>query len=335
MKGVYQRRESKKIIIMIMRHVYGTREVPKGVKGVYMKKAIARRSEELKKARIVCKKGKVSYIVFIRSNEKGGSLSDHFFPLPCCCSFLQFLSFWCPQSLYFPVAFSLLFFFIYSLFLQCPQSCLSPVALSLLFVFSCFPSSQCLQSYFSLQLIYCYFFIIATLSFQCPNSSFYLLLFHRCFFFHILCHCSVFRAVVSSVGLSLQFVFILSLLLVASEMFFCPQLFFPVALVLLSFFICFIFVVSSDNFFFLLLFSSCYFFHILPPSQHPQSCFIPVTRTLFPFLHRYDWNLWYRWSVGLERQMAAFKLVLQVIFCSPPGAQWKEWKDGVQARPLK
>ncbi|XP_066960027.1 kinase D-interacting substrate of 220 kDa B isoform X4 [Macrobrachium rosenbergii] len=50
---------------------------------------------------------------------------------------------------------------------------------------------------------------------------------------------------------------------------------------------------------------------------------------------RYDWHLWYRWSVVLERQMAALKLVLQVIFCSPPGPQWKEWKDGVQARPLK
>ncbi|XP_068222822.1 kinase D-interacting substrate of 220 kDa B-like isoform X3 [Palaemon carinicauda] len=50
---------------------------------------------------------------------------------------------------------------------------------------------------------------------------------------------------------------------------------------------------------------------------------------------RYDWHVWYRWSVILERQMAALKLVLQVIFCSPPGPQWKEWKDGVQARPLK
>ncbi|XP_071550191.1 uncharacterized protein Arms isoform X4 [Panulirus ornatus] len=50
---------------------------------------------------------------------------------------------------------------------------------------------------------------------------------------------------------------------------------------------------------------------------------------------RYDLHMWYRWSVSLEKHMAAFKLVLQVIFCSPPGAQWKEWKDGVQARPLK
>ncbi|KAK7023667.1 hypothetical protein SK128_026823 [Halocaridina rubra] len=50
---------------------------------------------------------------------------------------------------------------------------------------------------------------------------------------------------------------------------------------------------------------------------------------------RYDWHLWYRWSVILEKQMAALKLVLQVMFCSPPGPQWKEWKDGVQARPLK
>ncbi|KAL7648710.1 UNVERIFIED_CONTAM: hypothetical protein RMT77_000617 [Armadillidium vulgare] len=50
---------------------------------------------------------------------------------------------------------------------------------------------------------------------------------------------------------------------------------------------------------------------------------------------KYDWNLWYKWSVGLATQMAAFKLVAQVIFCSPPGNQWKEWKDGVQAKPLK
>ena len=33
--------------------------------------------------------------------------------------------------------------------------------------------------------------------------------------------------------------------------------------------------------------------------------------------------------------MASIRLVMQVIFCSPPGPQWKEWKDGVQARPLK
>ncbi|XP_063845071.1 kinase D-interacting substrate of 220 kDa B-like isoform X8 [Scylla paramamosain] len=68
------------------------------------------------------------------------------------------------------------------------------------------------------------------------------------------------------------------------------------------------------------------------------SIFILLTFFLFIISHssrRYDWNLWYRWSVGLERQMSAFKLVLQVIFCSPPGAQRKEWKDGVQARPLK
>ncbi|XP_050730432.1 kinase D-interacting substrate of 220 kDa B-like isoform X8 [Eriocheir sinensis] len=66
--------------------------------------------------------------------------------------------------------------------------------------------------------------------------------------------------------------------------------------------------------------------------------FVLLTFFLFILSHssrRYDWNLWYQWSVKLERQMAAFKLVLQVIFCSPPGAQWKEWKDGVQARPLK
>nr|XP_045615687.1 kinase D-interacting substrate of 220 kDa B-like isoform X5 [Procambarus clarkii] len=50
---------------------------------------------------------------------------------------------------------------------------------------------------------------------------------------------------------------------------------------------------------------------------------------------RYDLHIWYKWSVSLEKHMAAFKLVLQVIFCSPPGTQWKEWKDGVQARPLK
>ncbi|XP_045107810.1 kinase D-interacting substrate of 220 kDa B-like isoform X3 [Portunus trituberculatus] len=68
------------------------------------------------------------------------------------------------------------------------------------------------------------------------------------------------------------------------------------------------------------------------------SIFILLTVFLFIISHssrRYDWNLWYRWSVGLERQMSAFKLVLQVIFCSPAGAQRKEWKDGVQARPLK
>lgn len=50
---------------------------------------------------------------------------------------------------------------------------------------------------------------------------------------------------------------------------------------------------------------------------------------------KYEWHLWYKWSVVLEKQMASLKLVLQVIFCSPPGPQWKEWKDGVQARPLK
>ncbi|CAL4067998.1 unnamed protein product [Meganyctiphanes norvegica] len=50
---------------------------------------------------------------------------------------------------------------------------------------------------------------------------------------------------------------------------------------------------------------------------------------------RYDWPMWFKWSVSLERQMASLKLVLQVIFCSPPGPNFKDWKDGVQARPLK
>ncbi|XP_076046532.1 ankyrin repeat-rich membrane spanning isoform X4 [Oratosquilla oratoria] len=50
---------------------------------------------------------------------------------------------------------------------------------------------------------------------------------------------------------------------------------------------------------------------------------------------RYDWEMWYKWSLALARQMASFKLVLQVTFCSPPGPQWKEWKGGVQAPPLK
>ncbi|XP_042204947.1 kinase D-interacting substrate of 220 kDa B-like isoform X3 [Homarus americanus] len=66
--------------------------------------------------------------------------------------------------------------------------------------------------------------------------------------------------------------------------------------------------------------------------------FVSLTLFLVVVWHgsrRYEWHLWYRWSVSLERQMAAFKLVLQVIFCSPPGSQWKEWKDGVHARPLK
>ncbi|KAK4298504.1 hypothetical protein Pmani_029160 [Petrolisthes manimaculis] len=66
--------------------------------------------------------------------------------------------------------------------------------------------------------------------------------------------------------------------------------------------------------------------------------FLVATLVLFLIWHgsrKYDWQLWYRWSVALERQMASFKLVLQVMFCSPPGNQWKDWKDGVQARPLK
>ncbi|XP_037785034.1 kinase D-interacting substrate of 220 kDa B-like isoform X1 [Penaeus monodon] len=68
------------------------------------------------------------------------------------------------------------------------------------------------------------------------------------------------------------------------------------------------------------------------------SVFLVITLFLVAVWHgsrRYDWHLWYRWSVALAHQVAAFKLVLQVIFCSPPGPQWKEWKDGVQARPLK
>ncbi|KAG0717264.1 Kinase D-interacting substrate [Chionoecetes opilio] len=66
--------------------------------------------------------------------------------------------------------------------------------------------------------------------------------------------------------------------------------------------------------------------------------FILLTFLLFIISHgsrRYEWNVWHRWSVALEKQMSAFKLVMQVVFCSPPGAQRKDWKDGVQARPLK
>ncbi|CAL4079843.1 unnamed protein product, partial [Meganyctiphanes norvegica] len=48
-----------------------------------------------------------------------------------------------------------------------------------------------------------------------------------------------------------------------------------------------------------------------------------------------DWDMWFKWSVWLEEYMESFKLVMQVIFCSPPGSQWKEYKEEPHAKPLR
>ncbi|CAL4201954.1 unnamed protein product, partial [Meganyctiphanes norvegica] len=60
-----------------------------------------------------------------------------------------------------------------------------------------------------------------------------------------------------------------------------------------------------------------------------------VLTTIWHGSRKYDWPFWFRWSILLEEYIASIKVVLQVIFCSPPGPQWKEWKEGSQAKPLK
>lgn len=50
---------------------------------------------------------------------------------------------------------------------------------------------------------------------------------------------------------------------------------------------------------------------------------------------RYEFQLWYWLSVQMEQYMSGLKLVMQVIFCSPPGPQYRDWKESISVRPLK
>ncbi|KAK9503786.1 hypothetical protein O3M35_010270 [Rhynocoris fuscipes] len=47
---------------------------------------------------------------------------------------------------------------------------------------------------------------------------------------------------------------------------------------------------------------------------------------------RYNWDLAYNLSVAIIHKMNALKVILQVIFCHPPGAQWNE---SVRAQPIR
>ncbi|KAL0272477.1 UNVERIFIED_CONTAM: hypothetical protein PYX00_005429 [Menopon gallinae] len=47
---------------------------------------------------------------------------------------------------------------------------------------------------------------------------------------------------------------------------------------------------------------------------------------LWCFGKRYDWNWPYQLSTNLARQLDSYRLILQVMFCHPPGAQWNDSK---------
>ncbi|XP_073984772.1 ankyrin repeat-rich membrane spanning isoform X3 [Rhodnius prolixus] len=53
---------------------------------------------------------------------------------------------------------------------------------------------------------------------------------------------------------------------------------------------------------------------------------------LWYFSHRYSWDLPYNLSVAVIQRMNLVKVILQVIFCHPPGSQWN---TSVTAQPIK
>ncbi|CAL4143549.1 unnamed protein product, partial [Meganyctiphanes norvegica] len=67
--------------------------------------------------------------------------------------------------------------------------------------------------------------------------------------------------------------------------------------------------------------------------------FIFITIALVIVHHgsrRANWSKWLEWSVLLEGQLVSLKMILEVVFCLPPGPEWeKPTEESIHLKPIK